>query len=71
MLEDQNPTMSTEDIVALIKAVGRTPIERDTVYNTIKRILNFKAVDDWRIYAIFQLAAAYPLLSQNQIKLPY
>ena len=35
-VEDQNPTMSTEDIVALIKAVGRTPIERDTVYNTIK-----------------------------------
>ena len=35
-VEDQNPTMSTEEIVALIKAVGRTPIERDTVYNTIK-----------------------------------
>ena len=35
-VEDQNPTMSTEEIIALIKAVGRTPIERDTVYNTIK-----------------------------------
>ncbi len=35
-VEDQNPTMSTEEIVALIKAVNRTPIERDTVYNTIK-----------------------------------
>ena len=35
-VEDQNPTMSTEEIAVLIKAVGRTPIERDTVYNTIK-----------------------------------
>ena len=35
-VEDQNPTMSTEEIVALIKAVNRTPIERDTIYNTIK-----------------------------------
>ena len=35
-VEDQNPTMSTEEIISLIKQVGRTPIERDTVYNTIK-----------------------------------
>jgi aminodeoxyfutalosine synthase len=34
--EEQNPAMSTEDIIKLIKDVGRTPIERDTVYNTIK-----------------------------------
>ena len=34
--EDQNPIMSTDNIVKLIKDVGRTPIERDTVYNTIK-----------------------------------
>lgn len=35
--EEQNPTMSTNDIVKLIKGVGRDPIERDTVYNTIKK----------------------------------
>ncbi len=35
-VEDQNPTMTTDEIVKLIKQVGRTPIERDTVYNTIK-----------------------------------
>ena len=35
-VEDQNPVMSTEDIVKFIKDVGRTAIERDTVYNTIK-----------------------------------
>jgi len=34
--EDQNPTMNTDDIVKLIKDVGKTPIERDTVYNKIK-----------------------------------
>ena len=34
--EDQNPKMTTEDIVDLIKKVKRQPIERDTLYNTIK-----------------------------------
>ena len=33
--EDQKPSMSTEEIIKLIKDVGRTPIERDTLYNTI------------------------------------
>jgi aminodeoxyfutalosine synthase len=35
-VEDQNPVMRTEDIVKLVKDVGRVPIERDTLYNTIK-----------------------------------
>ncbi|MEK6616977.1 MAG: CofH family radical SAM protein, partial [Bacteroidota bacterium] len=34
--EDQNPSMSTEQIVDLIKQVGRTPAERDTLYNIIR-----------------------------------
>lgn len=34
--EEQNPAMSTEDIVALIKQVKRTPVERDTLYNVVK-----------------------------------
>ena len=34
-VEDQKPSMSTEEIIKLIKDVGRTPIERDTLYNTI------------------------------------
>ena len=33
--EEQNPTMSTTELVALIKQVKRTPIERDTLYNEI------------------------------------
>lgn len=33
--EEQNPAMSTEQLVKLIKDVGRHPIERDTLYNVI------------------------------------
>ncbi|MCU0347904.1 MAG: aminofutalosine synthase MqnE [Saprospiraceae bacterium] len=34
--EEQNPAMSTKELVQLIKAVGRRPIERDTLYNVVK-----------------------------------
>ncbi|MBI2279225.1 MAG: aminofutalosine synthase MqnE [Bacteroidetes bacterium] len=33
--EEQNPAMTTEQMVALIKEVGRQPIERDSVYNEL------------------------------------
>ncbi len=33
--EEQSPAMSTEDICDLITAVGKTPVERDTVYNEL------------------------------------
>jgi aminodeoxyfutalosine synthase len=33
--EEQTPTMSTEELVTLIKQVKRRPIERDTLYNEI------------------------------------
>ena len=33
--EEQNPSLSTADLVRLIREVGRTPIERDTLYNVI------------------------------------
>lgn len=33
--EDQNPKLTTEQLVELIRGVGRHPIERDTIYNTI------------------------------------
>ena len=35
--EDKNPKMSTNDLVFLIKQAKRIPIERDTVYNVIKK----------------------------------
>lgn len=34
--EEQNPNMTTEEIVALIKQVGRKPMERDSIYNILK-----------------------------------
>ena len=33
--EEQNPAMSTKELVELIKQVGRKPIERDTLYNVV------------------------------------
>jgi aminodeoxyfutalosine synthase len=34
--EEQNPAMSTKDLVRLIGQVGRRPVERDTLYNVVK-----------------------------------
>lgn len=34
--EEQNPAMSTEELVSLIRQVNRTPIERGTLYNEIR-----------------------------------
>ncbi|MFT4762049.1 MAG: aminodeoxyfutalosine synthase [Paraglaciecola sp.] len=34
--EEQTPAMSTKELVKLIKAVGRQPIERDTLYSAVK-----------------------------------
>ncbi len=33
--EDQNPVLTTQQLVDLIKHTGRTPVERDTLYNVI------------------------------------
>ena len=33
--EEQNPAMSTQELVHLIKQVNRKPIERDTLYNVV------------------------------------
>ena len=34
--EEQQPAMSTEDLVKMIKQVKRYPIERDTLYSVVK-----------------------------------
>lgn len=34
--EEQTPAMSTEELCDLIRAAGRVPVERDTLYNEIK-----------------------------------
>jgi aminodeoxyfutalosine synthase len=44
--EEQNPAMSTEDLVKMIRAVGREPIERDTLYGIIKNYKDHQFEDD-------------------------
>jgi aminodeoxyfutalosine synthase len=39
--EEQNPAMSTQELVELIKQVGRHPIERDTLYNVVTDYKDF------------------------------
>jgi aminodeoxyfutalosine synthase len=34
--EEQNPKLTTQELVDLIKAVGKTPVERDTLYRIVK-----------------------------------
>jgi len=34
--EEQSPSMTTAELVALIHQAGRTAVERDTLYNEIK-----------------------------------
>ncbi|RTL56705.1 MAG: aminofutalosine synthase MqnE [Sphingobacteriales bacterium] len=38
--EEQNPSMSTADLVTLIKQVNRQPVERDTLYHEIRDYSN-------------------------------
>jgi aminodeoxyfutalosine synthase len=40
--EEQTPSLSTSQLVSLIRQVGREPVERDTLYHEIK---NYKDVD--------------------------
>ena len=40
--EEQHPSLSTTELVALIKQVKREPVERDTLYNVIR---NYKDMD--------------------------
>ena len=39
--EEQTPALSTEQLVGLIKAVGKHPIERDTLYNVVTDYKDF------------------------------
>jgi len=38
--EEQSPVMSTKEICELILTAGKIPVERDTLYNTIKNYAN-------------------------------
>jgi aminodeoxyfutalosine synthase len=59
--EEQNPSMTTYDLVSLIKNAGRTPIERDTLYNELKDWSehSFEEDSDYKGYV------ALPILNGN------
>jgi aminodeoxyfutalosine synthase len=40
--EEQNPAMTTEELVNLIKQANREPIERDTLYKELKNYSNYQ-----------------------------
>lgn len=44
--EEQNPAMSTSELVTLIKQAKREPIERDTLYNVVNDFSNFSFEDN-------------------------
>ncbi len=43
---EQHPAMSTEDLVKMIRAVGRQPIERDTLYGVLKDFTDVEFASD-------------------------
>jgi aminodeoxyfutalosine synthase len=47
--EEQTPTMSTEELVTLIRQVRRLPVERDTLYNEIKNFGKLTATDNYSL----------------------
>lgn len=47
--EEQSPTMSTGELVTLIKQVKRQPVERDTLYNEIKDYSNISEMESARL----------------------
>jgi len=43
--EEQNPSMTTAQLVTLIKQAKREPVERDTLYNEIRNYSNTDVKD--------------------------
>ncbi|MCB0523162.1 MAG: aminofutalosine synthase MqnE [Lewinellaceae bacterium] len=44
--EEQNPALSTQQLVELIRRVGRRPIERDTLYNVVQDYSDVEFAED-------------------------
>ena len=44
--EEQTPSLTTKELVQMIRAVGREPIERDTLYNTMNDYTDVVFEDD-------------------------
>ncbi len=58
--EEQHPAMSTRELVNLIRAVGRQPIERDTLYNVIQDYTDHVFEED----EVFKGYVSLPVVNQ-------
>ncbi len=56
--EEQTPALSTEQLVKLIRAVGRKPIERDTLYGVVKDYTDEVFEDDKQFRGYVSLPVA-------------
>ena len=70
--EEQTPAMSTEDLVKLIRAVGRKPIERDTLYGVVKDYtgVEFASDKEFRGYLslpVVKSSAAGQVLAEAEV----
>ena len=43
--EEQTPVLTTEQLTQLIRSSGRTPVERDTLYNVVKEYTSEEVVE--------------------------
>ncbi len=53
--EEQNPALSTQELVNLIRRVGRQPIERDTLYNVIRDYTEVEFEEDKQFRGYYEL----------------
>jgi aminodeoxyfutalosine synthase len=59
--EEQNPALSTRELVNLIRRVGRTPIERDTLYHELTDYTDHKFEEDVQYKGYLSL----PVVNKN------
>ncbi len=53
--EEQNPSLNTQQLVDMIRRVGRHPIERDTLYNVVQDFTNVEFAEDKEFRGYFEL----------------
>ncbi|MDX2281472.1 MAG: aminofutalosine synthase MqnE [Saprospiraceae bacterium] len=59
--EEQNPSLNTQQLVDMIRRVGRKPIERDTLYNVLADYTDTVFEEDKQFRGYFEL----PVISNN------
>jgi aminodeoxyfutalosine synthase len=53
--EEQHPTLTTQQLVDMIRKVGRQPIERDTLYNVLQDYTHVEFAEDKEFRGYFEL----------------